>query len=114
MRLDSAIEGAIALGSLIESPAYADQPVNDPPITIDDKDITKPATRTDCQLKTGSTLGGSTGLWTDFLQPVTDISGNTSIEAKSTKEQELTYLRYSRNAMVPTDPQIHQGKHNRS
>jgi hypothetical protein len=87
--LDSAVEGAIALGSLVERPKYADQPINDPPVPIEDNNIIKPSTITDFELKMGSTVGGSAGLWADFLQPIIGVGGNASIDVKTIKDQTI-------------------------
>ena len=88
--LDSNVGGPISLGSIIEAPRFADQPLNESPIPIDDSKILKPPARTDYHLKTGRTVGGNIGLWAEFLGPILGASGNASFDAKKTEEKDVS------------------------
>jgi hypothetical protein len=88
--LDSGAGGPIALGNIIEKPKFVDLPLNETPIALDDSKILKPAPKSDYHLKTGKTVGGSIGLWADFLGPILGIGGNATIDWKTTKEQDVT------------------------
>lgn len=88
--LDSPIGAPVALGSMIEKPKFAASPLNRKPVAIVDTDILKPAARSDYHLKTGKTMGGSIGLWADFLGPILGLGGSATVELKKTNESEIS------------------------
>jgi hypothetical protein len=106
--LESDIGGPIALGSIIDKPKFADLPLNEAPIDIDDSKILKPPAKSDYRLKTGSTVGGSVGLWADFLGPILGIGGNAGIDWKVTKEQDVSCDLLETRWFRPTEKYIQQ------
>lgn len=88
--LESDVGGPISLGSIIDKPKFADLPLNEAPIDIENSKIIKPPKKSDYHLKTGRSLGGSIGLWADFLSPILGIGGDAGFDWKTTKEQDVT------------------------
>jgi hypothetical protein len=106
--LDSPVGGPIALGSLIEQPKFAASPLNRKPVAIADTEVIKPSPRSEYHLKTGKTVGGSVGLWADFLGPILGVGGNASIDLKKTTESDISCDLLETRYFVPATSYIEQ------
>jgi len=94
-------DGPIALGSIIESPLFADQPLNREPVPIDPKDVIKQE-KTDYTFKRENTISGRVGAFVSFLLQILGIGQEASVGGSWGENEELVAKVLETRSFVPS------------
>jgi hypothetical protein len=108
---DTPPNGPIALGNIIESPLFADQPLNKTPIPIQPTDIVKHEKK-NYTLKRDKQYNGRLGVFLSFLLQILSIGGDGSVDGSWGDNDELTAKLLETRSFVPSLEYLRQSYQN--